>query len=292
MLAAAGRLLAAHGYAGTTIAAVAREAGVAPETVYAAFGNKRTLVGELVQTAVRGGDSAPASGQAGARAVAAATDRHEQVRLFAADVVERLERVGPVLQALATAAEPELAELLRSVDRDRLDGLRRFVGVLERGGPLRDRRRGGDRDGLGAREPRAAQHAHGQAGLVARALPRLAGRHAGGGAAALVRMRPTRSDAARPDAAAAHLATSRSAPGAAPLAVCAARVRKTGPAPLGRSTRRRCAGGSRHRSASRWRRARGPRPGACRAAGPCSRAADASRRRSRGPTRCAAASGG
>ena len=137
MLAAAGRLLAAHGYAGTTIAAVAREAGVAPETVYAAFGNKRTLVGELVQTAVRGGDSAPASAQAGARAVAAAADRHEQVRLFAADVVDRLERVGPVLHALATAAEPELAELLTRVDRDRLDGLRRFVGVLERGGPLR-----------------------------------------------------------------------------------------------------------------------------------------------------------
>lgn len=137
MLEAAGRLLAAHGYAGTTIAGVAGEAGVAPETVYAAFGNKRTLVGELVQMTVRGGDTAPAAEQAGARAVAAATDRREQVRLFAADVAERLERVGPVLQALAAAAEPELAELLASVDRDRLDGLRRFVGVLERGGPLR-----------------------------------------------------------------------------------------------------------------------------------------------------------
>ena len=137
MLAAAGRLLAAHGYAGTTIAAVAREAGVAPETVYAAFGNKRTLAGELVQMAVRGGDSAPAAAQAGARAVAAATDRREQVRLFAADVVARLERVGPVLHALAAAPDPELAELLADVDRDRLEGLRRFVAVLERGGPLR-----------------------------------------------------------------------------------------------------------------------------------------------------------
>jgi hypothetical protein len=57
--------------------------------------------------------------------------------VFAADVVQRLERVGPVLQALAAAAEPELAELLASIDRDRLDGLRRFVGMLERGGPLR-----------------------------------------------------------------------------------------------------------------------------------------------------------
>jgi AcrR family transcriptional regulator len=137
MLAAAGRLLAAHGYAGTTIAAVAREAGVAAETVYAAFGNKRTLVGELVRTSVRGDGSAPAAEQAGAAAVAAVRDQREQMRLFAADVVQRLERVGPVLQALAAAAEPELAELLASVDRDRLEGLRRFVGMLERGGPLR-----------------------------------------------------------------------------------------------------------------------------------------------------------
>jgi AcrR family transcriptional regulator len=137
MLEAAGRLLAARGYAGTTIAAVAREAGVAVETVYAAFGNKRTLIGELVRTSVRGDGSAPAAEQAGAAAVAAAADQREQVRLFAVDVVQRLERVGPVLQALAAAAEPELADLVASVDRDRLEGLRRFVGMLERGGPLR-----------------------------------------------------------------------------------------------------------------------------------------------------------
>jgi len=42
MLEAAGKLLAERGYAGTTIAAVAAEAGVAPETVYAAFRNKPT----------------------------------------------------------------------------------------------------------------------------------------------------------------------------------------------------------------------------------------------------------
>jgi AcrR family transcriptional regulator len=138
MLEAAGRLLAKRGYAGTTIAAVAREAGVAPETVYAAFRNKRTLVGELVRTSVRGGASAPpAAQQAGARAVAAAAGQADQIRLFAADVSARLERVGPVLEALAAAAEPELAELCANVDRDRLDGLRRFVSALEGRGPLR-----------------------------------------------------------------------------------------------------------------------------------------------------------
>jgi AcrR family transcriptional regulator len=138
MLDAAGRLLAERGYAGTTIAAVAAEAGVAVETVYAAFRNKRTLVGELVRTSVRGDGSAPpAAEQAGARAVAAAPNQAEQVRLFAADVSARLERVGPVLEAVAAAAEPELADLRAAVDRDRLEGMRRFVTALERHGPLR-----------------------------------------------------------------------------------------------------------------------------------------------------------
>jgi AcrR family transcriptional regulator len=138
MLEAAGRLLAERGYAGTTIAAVAREAGVAPETVYAAFRNKRTLVGELVRASARGAASAPpASQQGGARAVAAAPAQSDQIRIFAADVSARLERVGPVLEALAAAAEPELAELRANVDRDRLEGMRRFVAALERRGPLR-----------------------------------------------------------------------------------------------------------------------------------------------------------
>jgi hypothetical protein len=42
-----------------------------------------------------------------------------------------------VLQALAASAEPELAELRANVDRDRLEGMRRFVAMLERGGQLR-----------------------------------------------------------------------------------------------------------------------------------------------------------
>jgi AcrR family transcriptional regulator len=138
MLEAAGRLLAERGYAGTTIAAVAREAGVAPETVYAAFRNKRTLVGELVRASVRGAGSAPpASEQAGARALAAAPTQVDQIRLFAGDVSARLERVGPVLETLASAADPELAQLRANVDRDRLEGMRRFVAALERPGPLR-----------------------------------------------------------------------------------------------------------------------------------------------------------
>src|SRR6185312_7200818 len=80
--------------------------------------------------------SPPSAAQAGARAVAAAPGQADQMRLFAADVSARLERVGPVLEALAAAPDPELAELRANVDRDRLAGMRTFVAALERRGPL------------------------------------------------------------------------------------------------------------------------------------------------------------
>src|SRR5262249_26214615 len=44
-------LFGAGGYAATSIAAVAREAGVVPETIYAAFGSKRGIVDGLIERA-------------------------------------------------------------------------------------------------------------------------------------------------------------------------------------------------------------------------------------------------
>jgi AcrR family transcriptional regulator len=49
----AGALFGERGYR-ATIAAVAAAAGVADETVYGHFGNERTLLGQLVERAVRG----------------------------------------------------------------------------------------------------------------------------------------------------------------------------------------------------------------------------------------------
>jgi hypothetical protein len=71
--------------------------------------------------------------------VAAATDQREQLGLFAADITRRLERVGPLVDVLSTAArsEPELAELLARIHRERLENLRTFVVALAANGPLR-----------------------------------------------------------------------------------------------------------------------------------------------------------
>ena len=128
-----------RGFESATIAAIAEEAGVSPETVYAGFRNKRTLLGELIRRAVRGRRVSPVPEQAGPRAVAAAADQREQLRLFAADISLRLERVGPLVEVLATASrnDPELAALLAKIHDERLENLRTFVHALAANGPLR-----------------------------------------------------------------------------------------------------------------------------------------------------------
>jgi AcrR family transcriptional regulator len=139
VLDAAATLFEQRGYEGASIAAIADAARVSQETIYARFENKRTVLGELVHRAVRGDDPAPVLEQAGPRAVAAATDQHEQLRLFAADVVLRLERAAPLVTIVAGASrsEPQLAELLTRLHDYRLNNLRGLVDAVATNGPLR-----------------------------------------------------------------------------------------------------------------------------------------------------------
>jgi AcrR family transcriptional regulator len=51
ILDAAVNLFATNGYAATSIAAIAREAGVVPETIYATYGSKRALIDGLIERA-------------------------------------------------------------------------------------------------------------------------------------------------------------------------------------------------------------------------------------------------
>lgn len=139
VLESAATLFDAHGYEGTSISAIAGAAGVSEETVYARFGNKRSLLGELVKRAVRGDESAPVPEQRGPRAIAASTDQREQLRLFADDIVPRIERAAPLLAVVAGASrsEPELAELLTRLHEHRRRNLGVLVDAVSANGPLR-----------------------------------------------------------------------------------------------------------------------------------------------------------
>lgn len=139
ILEAARRRFVERGYAGATIAAIAADAGTAAETVYATFGSKVALLEALVRGAARGDEETEILEQAGPAAVLAASDQHEQLRLFAEDITRRLERVGPLLGVLAGAAasEPAIAELHRRVHETRLRNLSVLPRALARNGPLR-----------------------------------------------------------------------------------------------------------------------------------------------------------
>jgi AcrR family transcriptional regulator len=139
VLAAAADLFVERGYDAASIAAIAERGGISPETIYARFGSKRALLGELMQQAVRGGDARPVPEQEAPRAIAAETDQREQLRLFAADIALRLERAAPLAAVVAGAArsDPELAELYAALHRNRLDNLATLIDALAANGPLR-----------------------------------------------------------------------------------------------------------------------------------------------------------
>lgn len=138
VLDAAGALFEERGYDGASIAAIAAAAGVSEETIYARFGTKRALLGELAERAVRGTDARSVREQEGPRLLAAATDQREQLRLFANDIAERLDRAAPLVALVgASRSEPELAEMLDRLHGDRLANLQIVVDALQRNGPLR-----------------------------------------------------------------------------------------------------------------------------------------------------------
>ncbi len=130
---AAYQLFAAHGYVGATIEAIAQDAGVAPETIFAIFGNKRTILAELIHISV-GGDDLPVSlmQRPGPQTVLQERNPVQQMQLFAQDMSGILERVTPVFEIMRMAAktEPEIAELLKNLLADRLHNISIFVQHL------------------------------------------------------------------------------------------------------------------------------------------------------------------
>ena len=92
-----------------------------------------------MQHAVRGADPRPIPEQAAPRALAAETDQREQLRLFADDIVDRLERAAPLADVVAGAArsDPELAELYQRLHRNRLENMTTLIDALAANRPLR-----------------------------------------------------------------------------------------------------------------------------------------------------------
>ena len=137
---AARTLFIERGYAGATIDAIAQNAGVASETVYAAFGSKRAILSRLFEVSLVGDDLPPPLLERRERQeVLSETDQHRQIELFASDIYNIMNRVAPLYDIMRAAAktEPEIAEMLENILNARVQGMMAFVRALMKNGPLR-----------------------------------------------------------------------------------------------------------------------------------------------------------
>jgi AcrR family transcriptional regulator len=138
--AAAGGRFLVHGYAGTTMRAVAADAGVALPTVELTFGTKARLLKAVIDTAIAGDDeSVPMLAREWAARAQAAAEPAEFVAVFAQVLADSAERAaGLTLVALEAARiDADIAAIAAQLMTQRQVMATWLVDGLLRRSPLR-----------------------------------------------------------------------------------------------------------------------------------------------------------
>lgn len=138
VLTVARRLLLRHGYARTTVPAVASAAGVSAEFVYKNIGAKPALLAAVLDVAV-GGDDVP-MGFVERDSIArlrTLTSAGEVVEGYVRVMAQVQVRVAPLLLLASQSADPEAADLIIKADADRVVGMTGLAQHLHRLGGLR-----------------------------------------------------------------------------------------------------------------------------------------------------------
>jgi AcrR family transcriptional regulator len=140
MLQAARELFVEGGYVATSIEAIAIRAKVSPETVYATFTNKRSILSELIDVSMAGDDArVPILERGWVQEMREEPDPQRRLRILARNGRLILERTAPVYEVLreASAADPRVASLLELNKAQRFAGQRELLRILTDRNPLR-----------------------------------------------------------------------------------------------------------------------------------------------------------
>jgi len=139
ILRAAAALFDRHGYAGTTITAVAREAGVAPKTVYLAFESKSRLLRAVWDVRLRGPRDVAVADQPWYREVVEEPDPAQMLRLNARNSRRVKERAAGLLRVIRDAApvDADAADLWALIQDDFYANQRAIAAALAEHGHLR-----------------------------------------------------------------------------------------------------------------------------------------------------------
>ena len=141
MLDAARRRFLTDGYAATTLAAVAADAGVSVETVYKAFKNKAGILKAVFDVAIAGDDEpVPIMQRDWVAAIRAEPDVAQQLRMYAERLAPSMARTAPILLLARSAKvlDPDLAAVWEQLQAERLIGMTAFATELAASGQLRD----------------------------------------------------------------------------------------------------------------------------------------------------------
>lgn len=143
ILIAAHKLFIERGYAGATIEAIATEAGVAPETIYAVFKNKKKILVNLINflSATRAEEKIPLLQRAGPQAVAQERDQRRQLKMFAQIVADNLEGAAPISEIILVAAKTErdVDKLMQHLIKQRWQHMTVAVQQIASNGPFREK---------------------------------------------------------------------------------------------------------------------------------------------------------
>jgi AcrR family transcriptional regulator len=134
ILASAFRLFAERGYAGTTIAAVAQDAGVSAETIYLTLGGKRGLLEGAIEMAITGaadGATPEHTWWTGVAELPGASERLEKIVDCSCRILARTQPLHAVIRSAADNEE-FAAVLGRRLLHDRLtaqtERIRKYLG--------------------------------------------------------------------------------------------------------------------------------------------------------------------
>lgn len=140
ILDAAEALFVRDGYVSTTMAAVAEEADVAVQTVYAVFGTKRAILTELLAIRTVGDEqTTPLTQRPQWQAMEDEADPKRQLIHFAAIATSIGERMADLYEVMSAAAgsDAEIAAMYDSQQQLRYRDQRRLARALSRAGALR-----------------------------------------------------------------------------------------------------------------------------------------------------------
>jgi AcrR family transcriptional regulator len=136
--ASAQRRFVAAGYTGTTMEAVAADAGVAVQTVYFVFHTKAELLRATFDAAVLGDfDAPPPQAQEWFRRALDEPDPGRAIDVFVAGNARIHARLGPLVGVLQASGVAEVRELFEDRERLRWEGYHLFAKSLRRRGALR-----------------------------------------------------------------------------------------------------------------------------------------------------------